>query len=374
MFFVELCLEGLRTNKSRVLLTGLGVFVGVTAVVMILALTGSLFASLDNGGADRFTVGLSSSAEADRDVVAAMREPELLSRREALRARPDVADVIVPPHETYVLARLSDGSEAELGVGFDPDVPVSTGLGFSEVTGAVALAYAVDDQPSAMPVGSDIVIDGRRVRIVGHTPSLGDTGGTRLHLAPWLRDAVEVATRQGGASFTVVVPRVETLTQTRADVLAQLNAGLAPGLNFVDYSAEDSRAIKEMASTLGLFLGMIASISLVVAALNVVNVMYISTLERADEIAIYRALGMSRPGVIRLFLFESTLIVSLFAVAGCVVGNLVTLAVLTVMGVPMTMSWATLGIMVAAIVLVGVGGGLSPARKAAAIDPVRLMS
>ena len=110
-----------------------------------------------------------------------------------------------------------------------------------------------------------------------------------------------------------------------------------------------------------------------VAALNIVNVMYISTLERADEIAIYRSLGMTRGGVRALFLMEAVVVVTLFALVGCAVGFLLALVILTLLKIPLVVSPIALVFLLVVVLLVGAGGGLYPANKAAGIDPVRLL-
>ena len=109
------------------------------------------------------------------------------------------------------------------------------------------------------------------------------------------------------------------------------------------------------------------------AALNIVNVMYISALERADEVAIYRSLGMTKGGVRSLFLSEALAIVTLFAVLGCVLGYAIALVILTLAKVPMVFHWLTGLLLMAVVLIVGAGAGLSPANKAASVDPVRLL-
>ena len=372
-YFARVCLDGLRYNRVRSAFTGLGVLVGVTAVVLILTLTHSFFAHMGSSAGDRFTVGLSSSAEANRDVVAAMAEPAIAARRDALLDRPDIARVDEVAAADRVQVALENGALAELPVAFTDDVPLTEGVGFGETTGNVAIAYDNPEFSGGVLLGSTIHVDGAAFAVVGLTNSLGENGSTRLFLPERMAAAVETDTHPVGASFSVVVADPAKLASVRTEVVAELNEGLDPDLKFIDYSAEESAALAEVSSSLGLFLGLIAAISLAVAALNIVNVMYISTLERADEVAIYRSMGMTRPAVVYLFLFESVVVVTVFAVAGVLLGHLIAAVVLVVLEVPMVFSLATVAILLLVIIGIGAGGGLYPASQAARIDPVRLL-
>lgn len=373
-YFIRLALEGLRYNKARAMLTGLGVFVGVGSVVLILVLTDSFFQGMSSGGQDRFTVGLSSSAEAGLDVVAAMEDPLIVSRVEGVRSRAGIAAVIDPEEQRTVSPVLADGTRiTDVGVAFVDEVPVTAGLTLGQTTGNVAVAYDNPDFEGGLTLNSRFTIDGLEFTVIGVTEHLGEDGATRLHLPRRLADRVQTQARNGGASFTVVAAEPTDLPGIRAAALTELNDGLDPRLRFIDYSAEEAKALAEAAQSVGMFLGLIASISLAVAALNIVTVMYIATLERADEIAIYRSMGMTKRGILGLFLLESVVVAAVFALAGCLVGNLIALGIVTVMKLPMRFAWGTLLILLVSIVLIGAGGGLYPAKRAAAIDPVRLM-
>ncbi len=373
-YFARVCLEGLRFNPLRSLFTGLGVLVGVTSVVLIVTLSGSFFSSLSTGAADRFTVGLVSSAESNVDVVAALQEPELASRVAAINQRTDIAEVIPQADARSLSVTLPTGRQlADLRVEFSEDVAVVEGTGFTGQVGNVAILYRNPEFDDGVQVGSAITIDGAAFTVVGLTSSLGESGSARLQLPARLEGTLPTQEQPSAASFVVAVVDADDLERVRGEVLADLNDGIDRSLKFVDFTADEGAALREVFQSMSLLLGLIASISLAVAALNIVNVMYISTLERADEVAIYRSLGMTKRGIQGLFLLESTVIVSVFALLGCVVGNVLGAAILVVLKVPVTFSWGTIAILMLVTLLVGVGGGLYPASRAARIDPVRLL-
>lgn len=374
IFFARSCLEGLRFNKVRVVFTGLGVLVGVTSVILIVVLADSFFASLRSERGDRFTVGLVSSAEADVDVVQRIVEPDIAARLDAVRRRADLASFEPSMTGRTVSATLTDGSVlSDLVVEFTDDVDVAEGSGFAESVGNVAIAFRNTDFDSALALGSRIAVNGAEFTVVGLTDSLGSNGTTRLFFPARLADRVATEEAAVSSSYVAVALRPAELSELRESVLAELNAGLDPDLKFVDFSAEETAALEEVFRTVGMFLALIASISLAVAALNIVNVMYIATLERADEVAIYRSMGMTRRGVQFIFLFESSLVVAVFALVGCVLGNLIAFVILTFLKTPMVFSLGNLVVLLLVVLGVGVGGGIYPAYRAARIDPVRLL-
>jgi putative ABC transport system permease protein len=117
----------------------------------------------------------------------------------------------------------------------------------------------------------------------------------------------------------------------------------------------------------------IASISLLVGGIGIMNIMLASVMERTREIGVRRAIGATRRDVIRQFLIETTLITVTGGAAGTVVGILLSQAVAYFAG------WSTIvtvtSVVVASVVSVSVGiiFGLYPAIRAARLDPVHAL-
>jgi len=121
--------------------------------------------------------------------------------------------------------------------------------------------------------------------------------------------------------------------------------------------------------------GGIAGISLLVAGILIMNVMLVSVSQRTSEIGLLKALGAPRDEILRLFLVEATGLSLAGAFLGLLLGILSRLAILRLYPVlPLTWPiWAILAALLTAF-LVGLGFGVIPARRAAALDPVAALS
>ena len=115
----------------------------------------------------------------------------------------------------------------------------------------------------------------------------------------------------------------------------------------------------------------IASISLVVAGILIMNVMLVSVSQRTAEIGLLKAIGAPRRAILRLFLVEATALSMTGAIAGLLIGILGRLAILYFYPA-LPLSWP-IGAIAAALgtaLVVGLAFGVIPARRAADLDPV----
>ena len=174
--------------------------------------------------------------------------------------------------------------------------------------------------------------------------------------------------------FELVVSEDYQLSELTSEVLSMLNNTLDQlEAEFIDYSAETRTALDEAISTITVFLVVIAGISLLVAAINVVNIMYISALEKTHEIAIYRALGMRKYEIVIGFLLETGILVMFFSVLGYLIGLVLSAIILVFMNMSIYVPlWSILFIIMIGVGI-SIGAGLKPALKAASVSPAILL-
>ena len=117
----------------------------------------------------------------------------------------------------------------------------------------------------------------------------------------------------------------------------------------------------------------IASISLLVGGIGIMNIMLASVLERTREIGVRRAVGATQAEVVRQFLIEATIISGLGGLLGVVVGVLISRLVAFFAGWTTVITPFSVVLAFTVSVAVGLLFGVYPARKAARLDPVKAL-
>jgi putative ABC transport system permease protein len=116
--------------------------------------------------------------------------------------------------------------------------------------------------------------------------------------------------------------------------------------------------------------GAIGMITLIGAAIGLMNIMLVAVSERTREVGLIKAIGGKRKDVRRQFLFESILISILGAIFGIIlgvlVGNIFSLVLNTGFVIPWM--WVVIGIVICSVV--GLAAGIYPAMKASALNPI----
>ena len=131
-------------------------------------------------------------------------------------------------------------------------------------------------------------------------------------------------------------------------------------------------ASSEINQTMTLMLVGIASISLVVAGIGVMNVMLVSVTERTREIGIKKALGARRSDILRQFLMEA-LLVSLMGGAAGIAAGLAFGMLARSMGLAFSASWDVVAVAVAASTAIGLAFGIFPAYRASRLTPIEAL-
>jgi len=136
--------------------------------------------------------------------------------------------------------------------------------------------------------------------------------------------------------------------------------------------------IKSLFNTISIFLFGIGAISLVVAGVSILNVMMMSTVERTKEIGVMRAIGTSKSGILRMFLFESLILGAIGGVIGAILGfgagflvDVLMLKEASYLFAPSSILYIFLGI------AFGIGtsviSGLYPAWRASRLRPIEAL-
>jgi putative ABC transport system permease protein len=120
-------------------------------------------------------------------------------------------------------------------------------------------------------------------------------------------------------------------------------------------------------------MGSIASISLLVGGIGIMNIMLASVLERTQEIGIRRAIGARRRDILNQFVIESFTISLIGGISGIVIGVVLARLVAAYAGWPTVITISSLVISTGVSMTVGLVSGIYPARRAAALNPVEAL-
>ena len=123
-------------------------------------------------------------------------------------------------------------------------------------------------------------------------------------------------------------------------------------------------------SIISSMLTLVASISLIVGGVGIMNIMLVSVSERTREIGIRKAVGASASNILLQFLFESIILSILGALMGFILGYIFAFLISLITPFAPHISWEILGITGAVSIIVGVIFGIYPAIKAASKDPI----
>jgi putative ABC transport system permease protein len=242
-------------------------------------------------------------------------------------------------------------------------------------------SYVVLGAKLSQELFDDVSPLGKRVRIGGYTfLVIGVMEAKGQMLGFDLDDTAYVAVATAMDIFNVDELVEIDIVASNTDVIPEVVEGIRALLMERHRGEEDFTITTqtEMLETFGKIIGMItiavsgiAGVSLLVGAMGILTIMWISVHERTNEIGLLRALGVSRGTVQGLFLLESVLLAVAGGVMGLGVGmGLVGLSRAAAPGLPLSTPPLAVVAALTMCLVVGMVSGVAPARRAADLDPV----
>ena len=414
-----MALRALRRNTMRSILTGLGIIIGIAAVIAMVSIGNgakaqvqAAIASLgDNlvivgpgnqsqgGGVRSGQGGATTLTTADADaIVAGFKQTDQEKDQSVIAVSPYVFG------SSQVLANGLNWGTRVFGVA--PDYPlirswrVAEGVFFEDAEVVASAKVAVigktivdnlfPDMDSASVIGQSIRIYGQG----GGGGGGGASGGTPFRIIgvmapkgynsnndqddvifiPYTSHMKRISRRPNISQIYVQAKNEELITKVKADVndlLTQRHNGT------VDFTVQDQADITaaRTASTdaMTYLLGAIAGVSLLVGGIGIMNIMLVSVTERTREIGIRLALGAHGSDVLTQFLIEAILLSSLGGLVGVALGIGGSIMLGNAKGWPVEPSTTAMVIAVGFSAAVGVFFGYYPARKAAQLDPIEAL-
>ena len=397
--------DNLRAHKLRSVLTMLGMIFGVAAVIAMLSIGAGaqqqVIAFIEQLGVRNVIVEAREAG--DPQTLQKVREVSAgLTFREVRSIEASVAGIhAISPRKRFIPAKLLPKPQGDVPAVFGVapayqqigGLTLSRGRFFTEDEAGAGAAVAVLGQSAATglfggqdPVGRFVKFNDEWFRVVGvAAPRLavqGDVGGlpaqdsNNVAYVPISAAILRLEDSLAALKDEIDAVYINLSTDDQVATAGVLVRGL---LDTAHRGAADftvivpAELLAQQQQTKRLFqfvMVAIASISLLVGGIGIMNIMLASVMERTREIGVRRAVGATRRDVIRQFLVETTLITVTGGLAGTVVGVLLSQLVAYLAG------WSTIvtltSVVVACVVSVTVGivFGLYPAARAARLDPV----
>lgn len=404
MDFTELLSESLRTltlNKMRTGLAILGIIIGIGSVITLISLGQGSQKSIENSiqslGANLLTIqpsgfntgsvrgaagGGTSLTLADAEAIknsqslGTVKEvsPELARRSQVTAGRNNTNTQIVGVQPQYAQIRKINMASGSFIT--NRDVTAMSKVAVLGPTAAEDLFGEGTD-----PVGQNIRIEGKILRVVGVTETKGGTGFNNPDDAIYI--PLSTAQKQlFGASYlssiAVEAKSAEVMTDAQNELgyflLARHKLNDPVEADFIIMSQNDIlNTASAVTGTFTTLLGGIAAISLLVGGIGIMNIMLVTVTERTREIGLRKALGAKRKTIVAQFLTEAILLTITGGLIGMTIGITTSYLLSKVINIPFAISASSIVLAIGVSGAIGILFGWYPARKAANLQPIEAL-
>lgn len=399
--------RSLARGKMRSVLTMLGVVIGIASVIILMSIGQSaqdlILGQVQSIGSNLIIVmpgapssggkfsapassqGIVINTLKQRDVEALKREPSIIASASLVNGQAEVVYGNNNKTVTYqgVSADMFSVRNLTLGVGMP--------FGKRDVDSANHVAVIGPDLATTLfgtyvnPIDKIIRVKNTSFRVVGIL-SKGGIGAFGVDQGNLVIMPITVAQKQilGISHFNAIIAQADPnydvdFVKTRITFSVRQSHGITDPKNDdfnIRTQADILSILGSITSILTLFLAAIASISLIVGGIGIMNIMLVSVTERTREIGLRKAVGATNNDILQQFLIESVLLTFVGGVIGIAAGALVVVLIYVVLSTFFSIGWVfafpissvILGLLVSGVA--GIAFGIYPARQAAMKNPI----
>ncbi|GFO53840.1 macrolide export ATP-binding/permease protein MacB [Geomonas sp. Red276] len=387
----KMALIAMASHRMRTLLTMLGIVIGITSVVSVVALGQGARQKVINDISAMGTNVIDINPGKDwGDEDASSIETLIPADLEVLKAQVYV-DSVTPSVSGSQLLRYGNvtANASVNGVGEQyfrvRGYEIAQGTPFDAADeGRLAQVAVIDKNTAAKffryedPIGKVILVGTLPCRVIGVTKEKEGPFGSNQNLEVWIPYSAAMSRLLGQQYLNSITVRVRdgVSNQIAEQSIIKLLKQRHGRKDFYTNSSDSiMKTVNKTTRTLAMMISAIAVISLVVGGIGVMNIMLVSVTERTHEIGIRMAVGARQEDIMQQFLIESVLV--------CLIGGMIGIALSWGVGgvFSMVVSSFSMKFSLTSVVsaflcstLIGVLFGFLPARNAARLDPIEALA
>lgn len=372
-------LKNIVNNKLRSILTMLGLVIGIASVIILVGIgngtSNQVSSQVQSLGADILTLSIQSS---DTSLEYSQLDDMLkLMNVKSVAPYKSVSSTVTRGDTTSQRASIIATTPDYMDV---TNLTISSGRLLSQIdlenkSKVCLLGSDIAETLFSLsnPVGQSIKINGDNYTVIGVLTAVGSSMGSNVDdmlIIPFTT-AKYLGSDTSINSLYIKVSDENKIDMTTSQIEKFIESTLGITTDYFSVSSQDSMldTMDSINNTLSLLLGGIASISLIVGGIGVMNVMLVSVTERTKEIGIRKAIGAKRMDILMQFLIEALVLCLLGGVIGVVFGLGIG-AVLGKMGYTFSPSVKIVVIAFLSSAVIGTVFGIFPANKASKLNPI----